>query len=219
MDITCSSCGTTLHVPDEKLPTNQVVTITCPKCKGKIRVDTRDLDLKPAGPKKEDEAEKQFSSEDQDDTSPLEFFEEGVRLALVLETDELHLSHITPALEELNYKVIQPLNLQDAMSKIRLHPFDIIILSDGFDENGLEGNPIINYLNHLSMSVRRGIYLVLISSSFKTMDNMTAFAMSANLVVNPDDLPNTLLILKKGTSDNDKFYKAYMDVLKQAGKE
>jgi predicted Zn finger-like uncharacterized protein len=219
MDITCSVCGTTLHVPDEKLPTNQVVTVTCPKCKGRIRVDTRDLDLKPAEPTKEDKAKEDFFSEYEDDTTPLDFFEEGVKLALVLDTDDLHLSQITPALEELGYKVVQPLGLQEAMSKIRLHSFDIIMLSDAFDEKGLEGNPIINYLNHLSMSVRRGIYLVLISNRFKTMDNMMAFAMSANLVVNPEDLPNTRLILKKGASENEKFYKVFMDTLKEAGKE
>jgi len=219
MDITCSLCGATLHVPNEKLPTNQVVTITCPKCKGRIKVDTRDLDLKPAGPKEEDEAEEESFSEYEDDTSPLEFFEEGAKLALVLDSDDLHLSRITPALKELNYKVVQPLSLQDAISKIRLHAFDMIILSDAFDGKGLEGNPIINYLNHLSMSVRRGIYLALISNRFKTMDNMMAFAMSANLVVNPEDLPNIQLILKKSTSENEKFYKVFMDALKEAGKE
>lgn len=219
MDITCSSCGTTLNVPDEKLPPNQVVNITCPKCKGKIRVDTRELDLKPAGAKKEEEAEEEFLSEYEDDTSPLEFFEEGVKLALVLDTDDLRLSEITPALEELGYKVIQPLTLQEAMSKIRLHPFDMVILADGFDGRGLDGNPITNYLNHLSMSVRRKIFLTLISGRFKTMDNMMAFAMSANLVVNPEDLPNMRLILKKGTSENEKFYKVYMDTLREVGRE
>jgi hypothetical protein len=219
MDITCSSCGTTLSVPDERLPTNQVVNITCPKCKKKIRVDTREMDLKPAEPKKEEQAEEEFLSEYEDDTSPLEFFEEGVKLALLLDTEDLHLSEIIPALEELGYKVIQPLTLQEAMSKIRLHPFDMIILADGFDGRGLEGNPITNYLNHLSMSVRRKIFLTLLSGRFKTMDNMMAFAMSANLVVNPADLSNIRLILKKGTSENEKFYKVFTDTLKEVGKE
>jgi CheY-like chemotaxis protein len=218
MDITCSLCGTTIHVPDEKLPKNQVVTITCPKCKGKIKVDTRDLDLKPAEPK-EGMTEEGSYTQYEDDASPLEFFEEGIKLALVLDTDDLHLSQIAPALEELNYKVVRPVSLQEAMSKIRLHSFDMIILSDVFDGKGLEANPIINYLNHLSMSLRRKIYLVLISNRFKSMDNMMAFAMSANLVLNPEDLSNARLILKKGTSENEKFYKVFMDALKQAGKE
>jgi len=219
MDITCSSCGTTLSVPDEKLPQNQVVNITCPKCKGKIKVDTRELDLKSAARKNEEKAEEEFFSEYENDTGPLEFFEEGVKLAIVLESDDLRLSEIIPALEELGYKVIQPLALQEAMSKIRLHPFDMIILSDGFDGKGLEGNPIINYLNHLSMSVRRKIFLVLVSDRFKTMDNMMAFAISANLVVNPEDLPNMRLILKKGTSENEKFYKVFTDTLREVGRE
>jgi len=219
MDITCSSCGTTLSIPDEKLPTNQVVNITCPKCKGKIRVDTGELDLKPASPKKEEEVEKEFLPGYEVDTSPLEFFEEGVKLALVLDTDDLQLSEINPALEELGYKAVHSMTLQEAMSKIRLHPFDMVILADDFDGKGLDGNPITNYLNHLSMSVRRKIFLVLLSGRFKTMDNMMAFAMSANLVVNPEDLPNMRLILKKGTSENEKFYKVFMDTLKEVGKE
>jgi hypothetical protein len=220
MDITCSACGTTLHVPDEKMPPNQVVNITCPKCKGKIRVDTRVPEPTPAAPIKEEKTGKEeLWSGYEEDTSPLELFEEGVKLALVLDNDDLRLSEITPALAELGYKVVQPPSLHEATSKIRLHPFDMIILSDGFDGKGFEGNPITNYLNRLSMSVRRKIYLVLISERFKTMDNMMAFAMSANLVVNPEDLPNIRLILKKSASDNEKFYKVFMDTLKEVGKE
>jgi hypothetical protein len=218
MDITCSSCGTTLKVPDEKLPPNQIVSLTCPKCKAKIRVDTAELAPPAAKPKKE-EAGKGFGFDDKDDTGPLEFFEEGTKLALVLDADEMHLSEIGPGLEELGYKGIQPVSLHEAMSKIRLHHFDMVILSDGFEGKGLDGNPITNYLNHISMSVRRKIFLVLISGKFKTMDNMAAFAMSANLVVNPEDLSNFVAILKKGTSDNEKFYKIYMDILREAGKD
>jgi len=40
MDVACKSCGTTLKIPDEKLPPNQVVNATCPKCKGKLEYDS-----------------------------------------------------------------------------------------------------------------------------------------------------------------------------------
>ena len=53
MDVTCTSCNSTLKIPDEKLPPNQSVNITCPKCKSKIKVDTGDLDKKKAPAKKE----------------------------------------------------------------------------------------------------------------------------------------------------------------------
>ncbi len=41
MDVTCTSCGAKLKIPDSKLPPPQVrmVSITCPKCKSKLKID------------------------------------------------------------------------------------------------------------------------------------------------------------------------------------
>ena len=86
------------------------------------------------------------------------------------------------------------------------------------DGQDLVNSPITYCLDHLSMSIRRKVFLVLLSDKFKTMDNMMAFARSANIVVNPDDLSNLPLILKKAIPDNEKLYKAFMDTLKEAGK-
>jgi predicted Zn finger-like uncharacterized protein len=217
MDITCMACRTVLKVPDEKLPPNNVVTITCPKCKGKMRIDTRELRFNLDVPKGEEFEELGFEHEE--DTSPLEFFEEGTKLALVLSTDDLGASEIIPALEELSYRVLHPTSVHEAMGKLRLHHFDLIMLSDGFDGKSLEESPITSYLNHLSISIRRKILLIMLSDRFKTMDNMMAFAFSANFVVNPADLSNITPILRKATSDNEKFYKVFMDTLKEVGKE
>jgi predicted Zn finger-like uncharacterized protein len=214
MDVTCKSCGTTLKIPDEKLPPDQAVSVTCPKCKGKIRIEPSDRRLAPTK-----EAFEQAGIEYDADTSPLELFEEGARLALVLDGDEANVMEITPTLEELSYKLILPTSINEAMAKLRLYHFDLILLSDGFDGQDIDRSPITHYLNHLSMSVRRKIFLVLVSEKFKTMDNMMAFGKSANLVVNPDDLSNLALVLKKTLSDHEKFYKVFTDILKEAGKD
>jgi len=216
MDITCKSCGAKLAIPDEKLPPNQVVNVACPKCKGKVRVDTRESDGNLA-PKKEKVEER--GPENEEDTSPLDLFEEGARLALVLDGDDGHVTEINSALEQLSYKPILPSSTGEAMSKLRLHHFDLILLSDGYGGQDLERSPITHYLNHLSMSERRKIFLILLSDKFKTMDNMMAFIKSANLVVNDDDLSNLSLVLKKAISDNEKFYKVFLDTLKEVGKE
>jgi len=210
MDITCDSCGAAFKIPDEKLPPNQVVIITCPKCKGKIKVDTRKPDKDIASGKTE---------ELEQDSSPLELFEEGTRLALVLNGDDGQINDISSVLKELKYKPIVAPSIQDAMGKLRLHHFDMVILSDGFDGQNLEGSPVTHYLNHLSMSVRRKIFLVLVSEKFDTMDNMIAFTLSANLVINLADLSKLRLILTKALPDHEKFYKIFMDTLKEAGKE
>lgn len=216
MDVTCKACEAKLTIPDEKLPPDQVVTVTCPKCRRKIRVDKREHD-KDLVSREEEVGE--AGLEDEEDVSPLDVFEEGAKLALVLDGNEGHIMEIDSALEELAYKAIVPSSTSEAMSKIRLHHFDLIILSDGFDGQDLTNSPVTHYLNHLSMSIRRKIFLVLLSNKFRTMDDMMAFAKSANVVVNPADLPNLSLILKKAVSDNEKFYKVLMDSLKEVGKE
>ena len=248
MDVTCTSCGAKLKIPDSKLPPPQVrmVSITCPKCKSRLKVD-RDQpgggtatqkkvevkpDKQPAPKKKEDvqkpaqtkaaEEKKQSKGpifEYDEDVSPLEFYEEGTKLALVLDGDAKHVNEITSVLEQLGYKTVVPLSIRETMGKLLFHHFDLIMLSEGFDGLSLEENPVINYLNSLSMSVRRRIFLALLSNKFKTMDLLKALGMSANLVINPDDLVNLSLVLKKGISDNDKFYKVFMDTLKEVGKD
>jgi len=210
MDVTCDSCGASFKIPDEKLPPNQVVSIACPKCKGKIKVDTRNSD--------KDIVSSEIEELEQD-SSPLDLFEEGTRLALVLNGDDGQINDISSVLEELSYKPIVAPSIQDAMGKLRLHHFDLIILSDGFDGQNLEGSPVTHYLNHLSMSVRRKIFLILLSDKFNTMDNMMALTLSANLVINPADLSKLRLILNKAIPDHEKFYKIFMDTLKEAGKE
>jgi hypothetical protein len=251
MDVTCTSCGAKLKIPDSKLPPPQVsmVTITCPKCKNKLRINRTEPDVslapkkkaevkpeKDLAPKKEEEIEEHgkdlvsekkekddraiiFDYEYDEDTSPLEFFEEGTKLALVLDGDAKHVKEISSVLEELSYKTVVPASIKEAMGKILFHHFDLIMLSDGFDGLPLADCPVINYLNHLSMTVRRRIFLVLLGTKFKTMDLMKAFGMSANMVVNPDDLSNLSLILKKGISDNERFYKVFLDTLVETGKD
>ena len=210
MDVTCGACGAAFKIPDEKLPPNQVVSIACPKCKGKIKVNT--------GKSNEDIPSKQTDELEQNDT-PLELFEEGTRLALVLHGDDGQTKDISSMLEKLSYKPIVAPSIQDAMGKLRLHHFDLIILSDSFGGQNLEGSPVTHYLNHLSMSVRRKIFLALVSDKFKTMDNMMAFTLSANLVIHPTDLSKLRLILNKAIPDHDKFYKIFTDTLKETGKE
>jgi len=210
MDVTCDACGAAFKIPDEKLPPNQVVSITCPKCKGKIKVDTK---------KPDKDIVSGETDEFEQDSSPLELFEEGTRLALVLNGDDGQINDISSVLEKLSYKPIVAPSIQDAMGKLRLHHFDLIILSDGFGGQNLEGSPVTHYLNHLSMSVRRKIFLALVSDKFKTMDNMMALTLSANLVINPADLSKLRLILNKAIPDHEKFYKIFMDTLKEAGKE
>ena len=38
MEVTCEQCKTRFNIPDDKVPKDKVIKLTCPKCKGKGRV-------------------------------------------------------------------------------------------------------------------------------------------------------------------------------------
>jgi hypothetical protein len=57
-----------------------------------------------------------------------------------------------------------------------------------------------------------------LSNHLHTLDSMTAYAMSANMVINLKDIANLSAILKKGLIDHEKFYKIFMDTLLEVGK-
>ena len=119
MDVICSSCGSKLKIREEKLPPNQTVKITCPKCKQKITIDTREPVNQPTSEKKKT-SEKAILDYDEF-ASPLDFLEGGIRLALILVSDDIHSVDINFALDELSYKCISPSSIPEAMDKLLLY--------------------------------------------------------------------------------------------------
>jgi hypothetical protein len=155
---------------------------------------------------------------DYSDDEALHFFEEGTRLALVLTNSDEASEKIKGAVGPLGFKFIPAPSTRDAIGKLRFHHFDLIVLSDGFDGQPIDNSPILNYLNNLSMSLRRKIFLALLSDAYKTMDNMMALAMSANIVVSTKDLDKLHPILKKAITENERFYKVFSDIMVETGK-
>lgn len=236
MEVICDHCKTKLNIPDNRIPGDQAVKINCPKCKNKITIDgqkaasgktSKDDSFNETGKlhlkfiesqKKEGPEKKEFDYDDYGSDEALDFFDEDVKLALALVGDDMG-EYVKTAVEGLGYKYLRSPDTREALGKLRFHHFDIILLADGFDGQELEGgNPVINYINHMSMSSRRRIFLALISDKFKTLDDMMAYAMSANMVVNPKEADKLPTILKRGLSDHAKFYKVFIDTLVETGK-
>ncbi len=153
-----------------------------------------------------------------DERSAPDFFEEGIKLSLVLGDDTEGVNKLMKVIEDLKYWCILAENTGSAIDKMRLHNFDLVILSDRFDGVELLESPVLHYLNHLSMSIRRHIFLCLIGDQFETMDHMMAFSMSANLVVNWKDINRLMPILKNAISANERFYKVFLETLAEVGK-
>jgi CheY-like chemotaxis protein len=221
MEITCEYCNTRLKIPDEKIPSGKPVAINCPKCHNRLTLNTREsVDEESAVGGSGEEMLDRILLDDEDDESDseLDLYEEGLKLALVMDNDALHTEKIRNVIDGLGYRYVSAQNTREAIGKMRLHHFDLVILADHFDDVDLINSPIMDFLNSLPMSIRRRTFVGLVGDEFRTMDNTMAFAMSANQVINPKDLDKLPIILKRGISDNEKFYKVFMDTLAEIGK-
>jgi len=222
MEIVCSNCQARLKIPDEKVPESGRVTANCPKCKSKISFEKSQPDPEPPLVREAPETDSVPPQQDpeyrDEDPFSLDFYEEGAKLALLMVSQAEADNRVQQAAEGLLHKPVLVEDAGDSISKMRFHVFDLLILSEHFEGIPWAQSPILHYLNRLPMHTRRKSFLVLLGAEFSTMDRMTAFGLSANLVVNPKDVNEFSGILKAAVWNHENFYRAFMETLNELGK-
>jgi len=222
MDVSCEHCRGRFKIPDEKIPKNQIFALSCPKCKKKITIDTRKeptvFPSKPEAVKEKTLMDEVASGSYNASDRPFDFLEEGAETALICEPDASANGKIHTALENLGYQVTTPKNARDVLKKMRFHVYDLVVINETFDARDPDQNNILRHLERMNMSMRRDMFVVLISDRFRTMDNMTAFNKSVNLIINSTNIDEIEKIIKKGITDHFGFYKIYRDSLLKAGR-
>jgi len=73
-------------------------------------------------------------------------------------------------------------------------------------------------LDRLNISVRRNVFVALVTDRFRTMDAMASFNKSVNLIVNLNNIADIEKILKRGVADNEFFYRILRESLIKAGR-
>jgi predicted Zn finger-like uncharacterized protein len=226
MEVVCSNCQARLKIPDEKIPDTGRVTANCPKCKGKISFEKSQPEPEPPSqeetleetPDVDSEILEEDSEYRDEDPFSLDLYEEGAKLALLMLSETEAETGLREAAEGLLHKAILPKNAGEAINKMRFHQFDLLVLSEHFEGIPWAQSPILHYLNRLPMHTRRKSFLVLLGSEFSTMDRMTAFGLSADLVVNPKDMNEVAGILKAALWNHENFYGAFTETLNELGK-
>jgi predicted Zn finger-like uncharacterized protein len=218
MDITCENCQSKFRIQEDKIPPNRTVSLSCPKCKNKISVTGKP---RPSG---ETEPEEFFGDtlyESPEASNPFEsfdFVEEEGQSALLCEPDPELSAIFKNALVTLEYHTSEAQNIRDALTKIRFRAYDLILVNEKFDnESGYE-NSVLVYLQRLPMSVRRNIFVVMVSDHIRTLDHMAALNKSVNLVINTKNAKDSGAILKKTVLENDFFFKIYREMQKETGR-
>jgi len=214
MEVVCENCKARLNIAEKRIPKGKKVAIACPKCKNKLLIELPEKKVNEYANGIEGAT---YEYRDVEEAFQLNY-EKGEKLCLMMGGAGVDTEAVRKGVESVGYRFIEARDTRAALTKMRFHHFSMVILCDGFDGVGLDQSPIVNYMNHLPMSVRRRIFLVLIGEQFRSMDHMMAFAMSANLVVNIKDTDKIALILKRSLADHELFYKVFMETLEEIGK-
>lgn len=210
MEIICKSCQGKLKIADEKLPAGKTASVKCPRCNAKISI---------APPQKEESKDAEavfedlfdFDDDDGDgyDASdkPFDFIEEEGKSALICEADAVLREKVRPTLDLLEYHVTEVPHSREALKKMRYHSYDLIVLNEYFDTQDPDANPVLIFLERQAMNMRRNVFVALLSSRFRTMDNMSAFQKSVNMIINIRNVDDFDKILQRGLADYGLFFK------------
>ena len=138
--------------------------------------------------------------------------------AMICHQDAAIRDNISKAIKELNFDVVEPSTFKEALRYMRFHIFNVIVIDENFDTDTWEVNYVLNYIENLIMPVRRQIFVVLISETYPTMDNMRAYNKSVNLVINKKEIAEATIILKKEIAENTDFYYLFKESIRKFGK-
>lgn len=225
MEIICSSCQSKFKIADEKIPQGRSASLTCPKCKKKITVDRApqpasvEEEIPPEAPGNKEALDFDYDYSDKYENADgaFEFTEEEGKTALICETDPAIVEPMVKVLDFMEYHITKADNAREAIKKMRYHNYHLLIINENFDSRNPDTNGILIYLSRLHMSVRRDIFVVMLTRRFRTMDYMMALNKSVNLIVNMDNINQFENILKRGLSDDDIFYRIFDETRKNLG--
>ncbi|MCK9229850.1 MAG: hypothetical protein M0Q23_01895 [Syntrophales bacterium] len=158
----------------------------------------------------------ELTSQDYDAADkPFDFIEEGQQTALLCEPDEPLKSKAQAQLQESGYLVRAAATAQEALKQMRYHTFNVVIINETFDSPDPDANAVLAYLAELNMQVRRKIFVALVGTRFRTLDDMTAFNRSVNITINSENMGDIGTIIKRGVADNRAFYHVFRETMAQ----
>ena len=149
---------------------------------------------------------------------PFDYRDAVNETAMVCESDPAIRQKISSTLKSLEFNVIEPTTFKEALKHLNFHTFNLIVVDEEFNIGRDGVNYVLKHLEQLSMSIRRQIFVVLISATFATMDDMHAYNKSVNLIINKEEITEMGLILKKEIEENNYFYHVFSEYFHKYGR-
>jgi len=219
MEIVCRDCRNRFRVPDGNLPPGRTVSLKCPKCNRRLEINTHfeAPDVRQVGGLQtvvNDVDSRAYDASEK----PFDYVHAGVQTALLCENDLAVRKEIHDVVEGMNYHVVEAASARNALKYMRFHTYNLVVVNETFDAAGPDSNHVLQYLTALPTSIRGNTFVVLLSNSLKTMDNMMAFNKSVNLVVNLQNIDDMESILKGSLTEHEEFYQIFRESVKKTGR-
>ncbi|AGF77087.1 hypothetical protein UWK_00504 [Desulfocapsa sulfexigens DSM 10523] len=117
---------------------------------------------------------------------------------------------VTEAVESIGYQASFAESDEEAIGKMQFVNYASVILHTDFRDGTLEESPFHQFMCDMSMLKRRFIFYILIGSEFSTLYDLEALSNSANLVVNTEEIPELLTILRKAIPRYEELFGSLM---------
>jgi len=221
MNITCTNCAKVLKISEkiqqglQQLGPGRVLRLSCPECQESIALDAGHL----ATAKKQETVVvgslvKPPLAPDiswlKDGLFEEEEVVEDIPQTLILAKPGEQRDIITKAVESIGYQATFAESGKEAMERLQFVNFASVILHENFEDSAMRTSSFHQFMREMNMQKRRFIFYILIGSEFSTLYDLEALSFSANLVVNTNEVPELLTILRKAIPRYEKLFGSLM---------
>lgn len=207
-----------------RLPEGRSLKFGCPRCKTPIEVNKDGALAKKAKTSQSQTAPPVSPPEAPDiawltsDVEEEETLVEDVPAAMVLINDQNARQLVADVLKERNLQIHCPENVDDAVAGQRFKTYDVVVYSTEYEDGPVDTHDFHRFMAGMSMKRRRNIFYVLVGNDVRTLYDLEALTLSANLVVNTRELPHFSKVFQKGMKGYESLFGPHISMLKQYGK-
>ena len=217
MKFSCPGCRAVFTIADEKLPETKELRISCPRCRNAIELNIDDGFAESAVGS--DPAQINLLETDGlvEDIPPAEIVEEGLRSSLICISPEALSRKMTEVLRDMDFYVSEAANPKAAINRLRHNSYDLVVLNNASQVTDVPEDSLLQQINLLPIHVRRRFFLCALSEAVSTFDQLKAFKMGVNLILNSQDLDRAAAILKQAMKSHENSYRLFREELTKKG--
>jgi hypothetical protein len=144
---------------------------------------------------------------------------EGLKSALVAYDDEDVQGKLQEILGNMGYKVSMALNLRDAAKQLKFASFQVVLVQENYFVANLRNNQLLKAIQGMEVRTRHKMFIGMIGPSFTSLDDLTAFGLSLDTVINTADIEDAERLLISAIEHVNKFFSAYNELRAARGVE